>query len=100
MPVEGEAPDDKFVAACSKDLRTADARIEVSESTAPWELYTTIKHEMGHHLAGNMGHVTNNPDALMYYYKPLGSPNVITKDDVLYVCQGFDCDPSAFAAFG
>ena len=36
-------------------------------------------------------HVENEPEALMYYYKPLGSPNVITADDRAYVCRGFRC---------
>ena len=78
-----------FVVACAKDIRTADARIEVSSLAASWELYTAMKHEMGHQLAGNSRHVEHVPDALMYYYKPLGSPNVITSDDLAYVCKGF-----------
>lgn len=81
-----------FTVACAKDIRTTDARIEVSSRAANWELYTALKHEMGHQLAGNSRHVENVPDALMYYYKPLGSPNVITSDDLLYVCKGFGGD--------
>lgn len=95
LRVEGNCSDSDasryFVVACAKDIRTPDARIEVSSDTAVWELYTALKHEMGHQLAGNSLHVEHEPEALMYYYKPLGSPNVITSDDRAYVCRGFAC---------
>lgn len=94
LRVDGNCSDDTssayYVVACAKEIRTPDARIEVSAHTANWELYTALKHEMGHQLAGNSRHVENDPDALMYYYKPLGSPNVITRNDLIYVCKGFN----------
>ena len=91
--VDGNCSDDTssayYVVACAKGIGTGSGWIEVSAHTASWELYTALKHEMGHELAGRTSHVENKPDALMYHYKPLGSPNVITSDDLAFVCKGF-----------
>jgi hypothetical protein len=99
-PPEG-APENSYVGACAKGIRSPDARIEITERAPNEYLLGDLLHEMGHHLRGGPGHVENDPKAVMYYYQPSGTPTELTAADVKFICDGdFDCEPSAGATGG
>lgn len=106
-----DAPAGMFTAACSLDVRTPSARIEVLESVDPVTLYQLLMHEMGHHLRASStlvddehiplhgvqpvhlaepGHVMSLGNSPPWDKKP-------DAEDVHFICQGFGC-PSPYGA--
>jgi len=75
--------------ACS--YRGDDARIEVLESVPERHLPVLLLHEMGHHLRGEEGHLSD-PSALMA--EPIRATG-ITPADRDFICERFDCAPIA-----
>jgi hypothetical protein len=66
-------------------------------SSLHWSIrYGTILHEMGHHLRGDLTHVSTNPDAVLASPRKLSS-ETLTPDDVAFICQGprFSCAAAA-----
>jgi hypothetical protein len=97
---------DAFDAGCNAGPQTrgcsrvvADPRDSFTQilSSLHWSIrYGTILHEMGHHLRGNLDHVTSNPDAVLAPVRKLSS-DTLTADDIAFVCSGprFSCATAA-----
>lgn len=97
-PAPANLPKGMRVGACSPDIGTESARIEVPTSTPERYWLTNLLHEMGHHLRGLRpapedseydwlaGDHHDDPSGLMYGGKVADTAR-ITPRDVTFVCE-------------
>ena len=89
------APEGTTSLACSLDMGTPDARIQVWEDGNPAYFAAVILHEMGHHLRQDAEHLKAPTNAVLLQipdWKLLSTlEHPLTREDISFICEKFDC---------